>query len=93
MYIIGQDRNVIFTLQDTGLLKGTIYTEDVEMGGRYYGTNIYGKNLLHTHLLGTYEENEAAQVIAEIYRLLKAGAKCYSMPDPSMDLEDMGVSL
>lgn len=93
MYIIGQDRNIIFTLQDKGILKGTIYTEDIEINGKYYGSNIYGRNLFTTHLLGTYEEGEAEQVVTEIYRLLKAGAKHYSMPTPSMDLEDMGVTL
>jgi len=93
MYIVGQDRNVIFTLTDKGLLKGTLYTEDIYVNGKYYGSNVYGKNLLRTYLLGTYEEDEAEQVIEEIYRLLKAGVQFYSMPDPSMDLEDLGVSL
>jgi hypothetical protein len=90
MYIISQDRNMIFTLTDKGLLKSTVYAEDIEIDGEYYGTNIFGSNLLRTNLLGTYEEGEAEQIIAEIYRLLKAGAMCYSMPTPSMDLEDMG---
>jgi hypothetical protein len=93
MYIISQDRDIIFTLQDKGLLKSTIYAEDVEIDGKYYGTNIFGTNLLKTYMLGTYEENETAQIVAEIYRLLKAGAKCYSMPAPSMDLEDIGVTM
>jgi DNA modification methylase len=93
MYIISQDRDIIFTLQDKGLLKSTIYAEDVEIDGKYYGTNIFGTNLLKTYMLGTYEENEAAQVIAEIYRLLKAGEKYYSMPVPSLDLDDMGVNI
>ena len=93
MFIISQDRDVIFTLQDKGLLKSTIYAEDVEIDGKYYGTNIFGETLFKTYMLGTYEAGETEQVIAEIYRLLKAGAKYYSMPDPSMDLEDMGVIL
>jgi len=42
-----------------------------------------------TNTLSTYNVQRGA----EIYRLLKAGAKCYSMPDPSMDLEDMGVAM
>lgn len=93
MFILSQDRDTIFTLQDKGLFKGHIYANDIEIDGHYYGTNIYGTTLFKTYFLGTYEEGEAEQVIAEIYRLLKAGAKCYSMPDPSMDLEDMGVNI
>jgi len=93
MFILSQDRDTIFTLQDKGLFKGHLYAEDIEIDGHYYGTNIYGTTLFKTYFLGTYEEGEAEQVIAEIYRLLKAGEKYYSMPVPSLDLEDMGVSL
>jgi len=93
MYIVGQDRNIIFTLTDKGLMKGLVYTEDIYVNGQFYGCNIYGKNLLRTYLLGTYEEDEAEQVIEEIYRLLKVGVQFYSMPAPALDPEDLGVSL
>jgi hypothetical protein len=93
MYIQGQDKNVIFALTDKGLMKGLVYTEDVYVNGKYYGANVYGKSLLRTCLLGTYEEDEAEQVVGEIYKLLKSGAQFYAMPCPTMDLEDLGVSL
>jgi len=93
MFIQGQDKNIIFTLTDKGLLKGTVYTEDVYINGKFYGTNVYGKNLFKAYLLGTYEEDEAEQVVSEIYTLLKARAKFYSMPNPSLDLEDLGVEI
>ena len=93
MFIQGQDKDIIFPLTDKGLLKGTVYTKDIYVNEKYYGANVYGKTLFQKHLLGTYEEGEAEQVIAEIYALLKAGAATYSMPVPAMDLEDLGVSL
>ena len=94
MFIQSQDRNVIFTLTDKGLLKGHVFAEDqYDIDGDFMGCNVYGRNLLRTYLLGTYEkderEDEAAQVVDEIYRLLKAGCCFYSMPAPQMDLEDL----
>ena len=91
MFIQGQDGNVIFSLSDKGLMKGTVYTKDIYNNGKFYGSNVYGKSLFQTYLLGTYEDAEAEQVISEIYKLLKAGARFYSMPAPTMDLQDLGV--
>lgn len=93
MYIISQDKNVIFPLIDKGLLKGTVYAEDIYIDEKFYGTNIYGRRLFRDYLLGSYEAGEAEQIITEIYRLMKAGEKFYSMPAPTMDLEDLGVIL
>jgi hypothetical protein len=93
MFILSQDKDTIFTLCDRGLFKGTIYSKDIYINGRYYGANIYGKTLFSKCLLGTYEEDEPEMVISEIYTLLKAGEKYYTMPAPSIDLEDLGVAL
>mgnify|MGYP001305485274 FL=1 len=93
MFIKGQDSDVIFSLTDKGLFPGTIYTDDIYINGKFYGTNIYGKRLFKTYLLGTYEEDEGEQIVNEIYTLMRAGAKYYSMPAPSIDLEDLGVAL
>ncbi len=89
MYIQGQDKDIIFTLSDKWLLS-RIYTEDKIIRNKYYGTNIYGKALFRKHLLGTYESDEAEQIVNEIYTLLKAGKKFYAMPDPTIDPEDWG---
>ena len=86
MYIQCKDKDIIFTLSDKWLLS-RIYTEDKII------TNIYGKALFRKHLLGTYEPEEADQIVAEIYTLLKAGKKFYAMPEPSIDPEDWGVEL
>lgn len=93
MYIQGQDRDIIFTISDKGPLKGRIYTEDKIIKDKFYGTNVFGKTLFKKHLLGTYETEEAEQIVAEIYTLLKAGKKFYAMPEPSIDPEDWGVEL
>lgn len=93
MFIKSQDGDLIFTLQNKGPFHGTIYTKDIYIRGKYYGTNIYGKRLFKTYLLGTYEENEGEMVINEIFTLLKAGVKYYSMPTPTLDLEDLEVIL
>jgi len=89
MYIKSQDGDVIFSLTD----KAVIFTEDIYISGKFYGCNIYGRKLFRRYLLGTYEEDEATQVISEIYALLKAGERFYSMPAPTFDLEDLGVSI
>ena len=86
MFIKGQDDNTIFTLSDKGINKGVVYTEDIYINNKYYGSNIFGRTLFHTYLLGTYEEDESDQVVAEIYKLLKSGAQYYSMPQPSIDI-------
>lgn len=93
MFIQSQDKDVIFTLADKGLLKGTVYTEDIYINKTFYGTNIFGKNLFKKHLLGTYEEDEAEQIVGEVYKLLKARCKFYAMPEAAMDLEELGVEL
>jgi len=93
MYIKSQDGNVIFTLSDKGLFKGTVFTRDIYIKGKYYGSNIYGRRLFKKYFLGTFEEGEGEQVINEIYALLKAGAKFYSMPEAYLEPEDMGVIL
>lgn len=94
MYIVSQDRDTIFTLTDKGLFKGLIYTDFVyNEDDEFRGCNIYGKSLFKTVLLGTYDTEEAEQIIAEIYKLLKAGEQFYSMPEVYIELEDMGVTL
>lgn len=93
MYILGQDKDVIFTISDKGPLKGRIYTQDKIIRNKYYGTNVYGKTLFRRYLLGTYEPEEAEQIIGEIYTLLKAGERFYVMPEPSIDIKDWGVEL
>lgn len=93
MFIKCQNNNIIFTLSDKGLLKGVIYTKDVYIDGKFFGINIYGQKLFKKYLLGTYEEDEAEQIVQEIYTLLKAGEQFYSMPDPVLNPEDLGVSL
>lgn len=93
MFIKSQDSDVIFSLNDKGLFPGTIYTEDIYVDGKFYGTNVYGRRLFREFLLGTYEEDEGEQVISEIYTLMKAGVKYYAMPAPTLDIEDLGVIL
>ena len=93
MFIQGQDKNVIFTLSDKGFLKGQVYTKNIYINKKYWGSNIYGRNFFKKYLLGTYEGDEAEQVTSEIYALLKSGQEFYSMPNPSIELEDLGVSL
>jgi len=89
MYIKSQDGDVIFSLTD----KAVIFTEDIYINGKFYGCNIYGRKLFRRYLLGTYEEDEATQVISEIFALLKAGVQYYSMPAPTMDISELGVSI
>lgn len=94
MYILSQDRDTIFSLSDKGLFKGMIYAECIyNEEEQFRGCNIYGKTLFKTVLLGTYEIEEADQIISEIYRLLKAGEQFYSMPGVYIDLEELGVSI
>jgi len=93
MFILSQDKDTIFTLSDKGLFKSAIYTEDVYVNGKYYGSNIYGKGLFKEYLLGTYDCDEVEQIMSEIFTLLKAGAEFYSMPAPTLEPEDLGVSI
>lgn len=94
MYIVSQDRDSIFTLTDKGLFKGMLYAECIyDEENEFRGCNIYGKSLFKTVLLGTYEIEEADQIVGEIYRLLKAGEQLYSMPLVYMDLQDLGVEI
>lgn len=88
MYIQSQDKDTIFTLSDKGILKGCVFTKDHYIDGQFYGTNIYGKTLLKTVLLGTYEPEEAEQIVKEIYRLLRKGMKFYVMPE-SADIPEV----
>jgi hypothetical protein len=85
MHILSQDKDIIFNFN--GL--STVYAQDVYRNGRYYGTNVYGKSLLKNHMLGTYEDGEAQQVVAEIYRSLKTKAKYYTMPEVALDLTEL----
>lgn len=91
MFIKSQNEDVIFSLTDKGFLKGNVYAEDIYVNGKFYGTNIYGRKLFKKYLLGTYEEDEGEMVINEIFTMLKARTKYYTMPAPTMDLEDLGV--
>jgi hypothetical protein len=91
MIIKSQDSDTLFPLTDKGF--GTIYLEDVYVNGRFYGSNIYGRRFFKSYLLGTYEENEAEMVIDEIFTMLKMGAEHYVMPQPTLELDQMGVEL
>lgn len=85
MRILSQNKDIIFNLTRLS----TIYAKDVYHNQKYYGSNIYGKSLFKNHMLGTYEEGEAEQVIEEIYRLLKTEAKFYTMPEVALDLSEL----
>jgi len=90
MYIMNQDRDEIFTLNDKSLFKGRIHVEDRYFNGQLMGWNVIGKRLLKKTLLGTYDtEDDARQIIQEIYRMLKIGIAHYSMPEPALGLEDL----
>lgn len=90
MYIINQDRDEIFTLNDKSLLSCRIHVEDRYYNGQLVGWNVMGKRFLKKALLGTYDtEDDAKQVVQEIYKLLRSGCTYYAMPEPALDLEDL----
>jgi len=93
MTILNQDRDEIFTLTDKGLLKSNIYIKVAYFQGQLMGYNIIGKRLFKEKILGTYDESEAQQIIQEIYKLMRYGVSYYSMPNPTLDLEELGVNL
>lgn len=89
MLIQSQDKDILFSLPTKPLFSG-IYTKDIYVRGKFFGTNIYGKTLFGTYLLGTYEPEESEQVISEIFKLHKKGILYYVMPAPSGEF-DSGV--
>ncbi|NSW93049.1 MAG: hypothetical protein HPY74_20815 [Firmicutes bacterium] len=90
MYIINQDRDEVFTLNDKHLFPARLYVEDRYYNGQFMGWNIMGKHFLKKVLLGTYDtEEDAKQVVGEIFRMLKTGMTHYAMPEPALDLEDL----
>jgi len=88
MIILNQDHDEIFTLSDKGFLfRGRIYVRAQYFQGRLMGWNIIGEKLTRKTLLGTYDyEDEARQIVEEIYKLAKARKGFYAMPEPSIDL-------
>jgi hypothetical protein len=88
MYIVPQDRDGLFTLTDKGLFKGEIFIRVQYFQGQLMGWNVIGKRLFKETLLGTYDEQDAQQVLQEIYRMLKLKVYMYSMPEAAMDIED-----
>ena len=92
MLILSQDRDEIFTLSDKGLFKGHIYIKVKYFQDILMGWNVIGCRLFKETLLGTYEEQDAQQVVQEIFKLIKSGAKHYTMPEPVIDLDDLGVT-
>lgn len=85
MHILSQDRDVIFNFNRFS----RIYAEDKYFNGKYYGTNIYGRSMFRKHLLGTYDDGEAQQILTEVYRLLKANQTHYKMPEAALDLSEL----
>lgn len=85
MRILSQDKDVIFNFNRFS----KIYSQDIYHHEKYYGTNVYGKSLFKNHMLGTYEDGEAQQVVAEIYKLLKSKTKFYTMPEVALDLTEL----
>jgi hypothetical protein len=89
MYIKSQDGDTIFSLTDKGLLKGQIYISEVYIDDRYWATNVFGRNLLRTYLLGTFDTTEDAEnIVREIYKLLRMGVSFYTVPQP-LDTDDL----
>ena len=84
MVIVDQDREVKFKL-------GKVYHKRHYARGQFMGWNIYGNKLLRQPiLLGTYDTKEdAEQLVSEIYILKKAGAKSYSMPEASLQIDEL----
>lgn len=89
MLILSQDKDLLFT---TGL----VYVDEKRTeDGILFGYNIYGTNNTFTKgtndvILGTFDiEEDALQVILEIFKLEKAGAKAYMIPECAMELEDL----
>jgi hypothetical protein len=85
MKILSQDKDLIFNFN----WLSKIYAEDKYNNGKYYGSNVYGKSLFKNHMLGTYDEGEAQQVVCEIYKLLKSKEQFYTMPDVALDLSEL----
>lgn len=84
MFILSQEKNLIFYFNRFT----TIYAQDIYREDKYRCTNVYGKFLLKKFFLGTYEDGEAEQVVAEIYRSLKNKTKYYTMPEVALDLTE-----
>lgn len=93
MTILSQDKDEIFTLSDKGLFKGQIYVRVQYFQNQLMGWNVIGKRLRRETILGTYDEQDAQQVVHEIYKLLRVGEKYYSMPEAALDLDELGVEL
>lgn len=89
MTILNQDRDEIFTLSDKTPLGNRVYIKVQYFQGQLMGWNVMGSNLKEEVLLGTYDEQDARQLVQEIYRLMRAGVKHYVMPEAAMDLEDL----
>lgn len=90
MYIINQDRDSVIPLTDKGLFPASLYVEDRYYNGQFMGWNVIWKRLWMKVLLGTYDtEEDAKQVVGEIFTMLKSGATYYVMPEPALDLEDL----
>jgi len=89
MFIISQDRDEILGFSDRSLFPVRLYVEDRYYNGQLVGWNVMGKRFLKKTLLGTYDtEEDARQIVQEIYKLLKAGIRHYAMPEPALDLDE-----
>ena len=85
MVIVDQDHEIKFRT-------GQVYFKKHYALDQLMGWNIYGKNFLKPQpiLLGTYDtEEDAEQLISEIYALKKAGVKSYSMPEASLQIDEL----
>jgi len=84
MVIVDQDRGTKFRT-------GKVYFKEHYAMGCFMGWNIYGKKFLKQPiLLGTYDtEEDATQIVSEIYTLKKHGRKKYSMPEASLQLDEL----
>jgi len=90
MYILNQDRDEVIPLTDKGLFPARLYVEDRYYNGQFMGWNVIWKRFWRRVLLGTYDtEEDAMQIISEIYTMLKIGMTHYAMPEPALDLEDL----
>lgn len=90
MVIINQDRDKTFRFTHRVLFKPKIYIVKQYFNGQLMGWNIMGNSFICKEevLLGTYDEDEAKQIVDEINKLLKSGAEHYVMPEAALDPED-----
>lgn len=84
MWITNQSKDIKVLLDDESI-------EDLHVEAKFYEGLYFGENIVFENIiLGTYDNiADADQIYKEIHRLFKNGTKTYSMPEASLDMDEL----